>query len=131
MHGCAAILWSSTKQPTVALSSCEAEIVAASEATKEAICLRTLFSELGLPQRKPTCLSMDNKSATDLAYNPEHHQRTKHIHRRHFFVREKVESHDITVPFVRSTDNMADFFIKPLPPRVFFPLRDVIMNVGS
>eukprot|EP00965_Chrysotila_dentata_P080917 2670793-Pleurochrysis_carterae.AAC.1 len=74
---------------------------------------------------------MDNKSAIDLAYNPEHHQRTKHIHRRHFFVREKVESHDITVPFVKSADNMADFFTKPLPSRMFFPLRDKIMNVGN
>eukprot|EP00965_Chrysotila_dentata_P093616 3093536-Pleurochrysis_carterae.AAC.1 len=119
------------KQPTVALSSCEAEIVAASEATKEAVYLRSLFAELGLPQPEPTPLSMDNKSAIDLAYNPEHHQRTKHIDRRHFFVREKVESHDITVPFVRSSENMADFFTKPLPPRVFFPLRDVIMNVVS
>eukprot|EP00965_Chrysotila_dentata_P207789 6184333-Pleurochrysis_carterae.AAC.1 len=54
MHGSAAISWSSKKQPTVALSSCEAEIVAASEATKEAIYLRTLFEELGLPQRQPT-----------------------------------------------------------------------------
>eukprot|EP00965_Chrysotila_dentata_P124529 4115472-Pleurochrysis_carterae.AAC.1 len=53
---------------------------------------------------------MDNKSAIDLAYNPEHHQRTKHIDLRHFFVREKVESHDISVPFVRSADNMADLY---------------------
>eukprot|EP00965_Chrysotila_dentata_P002598 84930-Pleurochrysis_carterae.AAC.1 len=74
---------------------------------------------------------MDNKSAIDLAYNPEHHQRTKHIDRRHFFVREKVETHDITVPFVKSADNMADFFTKPLPPRVFFQLRDAIMNVAN
>eukprot|EP00965_Chrysotila_dentata_P029090 967311-Pleurochrysis_carterae.AAC.2 len=52
---------------------------------------------------------MDNKSAIDLAYNPEHHQRRKHIHRRYFFVRKRVESHNITVPFVRSADNMVDF----------------------
>eukprot|EP00965_Chrysotila_dentata_P029103 967711-Pleurochrysis_carterae.AAC.1 len=74
---------------------------------------------------------MDNKSAIDLASNPEHHQRAKHIHRRYFFVREKVESHDIMVPFVRSADIMADFFTKPLLPRAFFPLRDVIMNVSG
>eukprot|EP00965_Chrysotila_dentata_P063262 2096227-Pleurochrysis_carterae.AAC.1 len=74
---------------------------------------------------------MDNKSAIDLAYNLEHHLRTKHIDRRLFFVCEKVESHDITEPFVPSADNMADFFTKPLPPRVLFPLRDTIMNVAS
>eukprot|EP00965_Chrysotila_dentata_P080761 2664739-Pleurochrysis_carterae.AAC.1 len=56
-------------------------------------------------------------SAIDLAYNPEHHARTKNIDRRHFFVRERVESLEITVPFVNSADNMADFFTKPLPPR--------------
>eukprot|EP00965_Chrysotila_dentata_P140730 4652548-Pleurochrysis_carterae.AAC.1 len=73
---------------------------------------------------------MDNKSAIDLAYNPEHHQRSKHIDRRRFFVREKVEAFDITVPFVRSADNLAHFFTKPLPPHLFFPLREVIMNVA-
>eukprot|EP00965_Chrysotila_dentata_P004930 161634-Pleurochrysis_carterae.AAC.1 len=74
---------------------------------------------------------MDNKSAIDLAYNPEHHQRSKHIDRRHFFVRERVEQHDITVPFVHTMENLADFFTKPLPPRVFFKMRDKIMNVSA
>eukprot|EP00965_Chrysotila_dentata_P175383 5788659-Pleurochrysis_carterae.AAC.1 len=45
-HGLAAISWSSKKQASVALSSCEAEIVAASEAAKEAVYLRALFAEL-------------------------------------------------------------------------------------
>eukprot|EP00965_Chrysotila_dentata_P135360 4475115-Pleurochrysis_carterae.AAC.1 len=60
---------------------------------------------------------MDNTAAIDLAYNPEHHSRTKHIDRRHFLVRERVESMEITVPFVQSAANMADFFTKPLPPK--------------
>eukprot|EP00965_Chrysotila_dentata_P035383 1177234-Pleurochrysis_carterae.AAC.1 len=72
---------------------------------------------------------MDNSSAIDLAYNHEHHQRSKHIDRHHFFVRERVEAHDITIPFVCSTANLADFFAKPLTPRAFFPTRDIIMNV--
>eukprot|EP00965_Chrysotila_dentata_P219214 6190998-Pleurochrysis_carterae.AAC.3 len=66
-------------QATVALSSCESEIMAASEATKEAVYLRALFAELGLPAAQPTSHAMDNVSAIDLAYNPEHHARTKHI----------------------------------------------------
>eukprot|EP00965_Chrysotila_dentata_P117548 3884161-Pleurochrysis_carterae.AAC.1 len=72
---------------------------------------------------------MDNMSAIDLAYNPEHNGRSKHIDRPHFFIRERVETLEITAPFVQSADNMAVFFTKPLPPRTFFPLRDRIMNV--
>eukprot|EP00965_Chrysotila_dentata_P124670 4122018-Pleurochrysis_carterae.AAC.1 len=120
MYNRAAISWASKKQPSVALSSCAAKIIAASEATKEAVYLRMLFKDLGLAPNEPTSLAMDNKSAIDLAYNPEHHQRSKHIDRRHFFVREREEQHDITVPFVQTTENLADFFRKPLPPRVFF-----------
>eukprot|EP00965_Chrysotila_dentata_P171946 5674589-Pleurochrysis_carterae.AAC.1 len=89
MYNHAAISKASKQQPSVALSSCEAEIIAASEATKEAVYLRSLFDDLGLPSDSPTSLSLDNKSAIDLAYNPEHHQRSKHIDRRHFFVRER------------------------------------------
>eukprot|EP00965_Chrysotila_dentata_P046691 1550563-Pleurochrysis_carterae.AAC.1 len=126
----AAISWASKKQASVSLiSSCEAEIVAASEATKEAVYLSSLFSELlGAEQSTPTPLHVDNKAAIDLAYNPEHHSQTKHIDRRHILVREKVEDLQITVPFLRSVDNLADFFTKPLPPRLFLPMRDVIMN---
>eukprot|EP00959_Pyramimonas_sp_CCMP1952_P039385 824460-Pyramimonas_sp.AAC.1 len=73
--------------------------MAASEAAKEAVYLRALFAELGETQAVPTPVHVDNKAAIDLAYNPEHHARTKHIDRRHFFVREKVEELQIVVPF--------------------------------
>ena len=74
---------------------------------------------------------MDNTAAIDLAYNPQHHKRTKHIARRHFFIRECVEGMKLTVPYVRSAENLADFFTKPLGARVFFALRDRIMNVAA
>ena len=50
-------------------------------------------------------MGMDNQAGRELAYNPEHHAKTKHIQRRHFFVRELVEDFRVTVPFVRSQDN--------------------------
>eukprot|EP00965_Chrysotila_dentata_P199847 6179626-Pleurochrysis_carterae.AAC.2 len=109
--------------------SCKAEIVAASEAPKEAVYLRALLSDLGYARMGLTSLAMDNKLAIDLAYNPEHHQRKHIIHRRHFFEREKVKSFDITVPFVRSADTLADLFIKPRPPRLFFLMRGLVRNV--
>jgi hypothetical protein len=125
----AAISYGSKKQKSVALSSCEAEIVAASQATQDVVYMRRLLSELGVDVPEPTPLAVDNKAARDLAYNPEHHERTKHVERRHFYVREAVEDLLITVPFVATHDNLADFFTKHLAPKHFFAMRDIIMNV--
>ena len=126
----AAISWGSKKQPTIALSSCESEIMAASEAAKEAIYLDRFIAELGFkPSSDPIRLSLDNKAAIDSSYNPENHARTKHIDRRHYFIRELVEEGHLVVPYVASVDNLADFFTKPLKPSRFFVLRDKIMNV--
>ena len=76
----------------------------------------------------PNELSTDNMGAHHLAYNPEHHNKTKHVERRHFFVRDMVEKFEIVVPYVSTNDNLGDFFTKPLPSRKFFPLRKIIMN---
>ena len=64
-----------------------------------------------------------------ISYNPEMHARTKHIDRRHFFVRECVENMQLRVPFVKTVDNLADFFTKPLPKTQFYKMRDALMNV--
>jgi hypothetical protein len=116
------------KQPTVALSSTEAEIMAASEASKEALSLRKYLRDLGLGGTDPTSLYVDNQSAIAVAYNPEHKGRVKHVERRHFFVRECVENMQIVVPFVRTHENIADLFTKALAPKQFFLLRNIIMN---
>ena len=75
-------------------------------------------------------LATDSKSARDVSYNPEHHDRMKHVARRHFFVRDMVESFEIEVPFVRTNDNVADFFTKPMHnASKFREFRNHIMNV--
>ena len=93
--------------------------------------MSNLAKELGLDSETPPDLFIDNRSAIDVAYNPQHHGRMKHVERRHFFIRELVEDHRIRCPFVNSVDNLADFFTKPLPASVFFPMRDHIMNVRA
>ena len=70
----------------MALSSCEAELMTASEAAKEAVYLDRFLGELGDSSGQAVALHVDNKGARDLACNPEHHQRVKHIERRHFHV---------------------------------------------
>ena len=125
----AAIAWRSKKQESIALSSCEAEIIALSEATKDVVYFRKLIAGIDGPAISgPTDLSTDNMGARALAYNPEFHDKSKHVERRHFFVRDMVEKFEVNVPFVRSADNWADFFTKPLEPKQFFALRKVVMN---
>ena len=75
-------------------------------------------------------LYCDNQGAIDLAYdNPEHHQKTKYIDRRHFYVRELVERGQLEVPYVKTAENLADFFTKPLAVKTFRAMRDKIMNM--
>ena len=58
----------------------------------------------------PTNTSTDNKGAHDLSYNPEFHARSKHIKRRHFYVRDMVEAHELVVPLIKTDVNPAAFF---------------------
>ena len=58
----------------------------------------------------------------------EHHERTKHIERRHFWIRELVENGQLVVPLVKTDDNLSDFFTKPLEPTKFISMRNHIMN---
>ena len=112
----------------MALSSCEAEIIALSEAAKDVVYLRKLLRGLGELDEGATSLSTDSQSARDTSYNPEHHDRMKHVQRRHFFIRDMVESMEIEVPFVRTADNIADFFTKPFNASKFHAMRKIIMN---
>ena len=125
----AALTWGSRKQKSIALSSCEAEIIALSEAAKDVVYLRRLVSGLGHAEPGPTQLSTDSQSARDISYNPEHHDRMKHVERRHFFIRDMVEKFELEVPFVRTADNVADMFTKPMKDaNAFHRLRKLVMN---
>ncbi|OJT06658.1 Retrovirus-related Pol polyprotein from transposon TNT 1-94 [Trametes pubescens] len=75
-----AVAWRSHKQPIIALSTTEAEYIAASDASREALWLRHLLSELTTPTRGPTVLYCDNESTLKLIRNVDvFHPRTKHI----------------------------------------------------
>lgn len=110
-----AVSWSSKKQASVALSSTEAEYMAASTSTQEAVWLRILLGELGLLNlANPTRQRIDNQSAMALARNDAFHNRTKHIAVRHHFIREKVEDGEIDVEYVPTDRQVADVLTKPL-----------------
>ena len=106
--------WYSKKQPIVSLSTCEAEYVAASYCVCHAIWLRRLTHELKIPQPMSTEIKIDNKSAIELAKNPVHHERSKHIDVRFHFIRQQVKEKNVHLRHVASRDQIADVLTKPL-----------------
>ena len=112
-----AVSWSSKRQQSIALSSCEAEYMAQTQAAKEAIWLTRLLSELdiglGLP-KAPILIKADNQGAIALAKDPRFHSRTKHIDIQWHFVRDQVESGAVEFEWVRTNDMAADGLTKSL-----------------
>lgn len=105
-------MWISKKQPTVALSTTEAEYMAMSSVTQEGIWLKNLHNDI-FDNRKIQEITIygDNQSALALSdKTTSFHPRTKHIDIRHHFIREHV--HDVKFAYI-NTDNMAaDFLTK-------------------
>ena len=109
---CAA--WSSKKQPTVALSSTEAEYRGAAIVTCKAIWLKRLLKDLQEEVSDPTTIYCDNLNSIKLAKNPVFHAGTKHIEVHYHFVRERVLSGEVELQYVPTDWQTADIFTKPL-----------------
>ena len=109
------------KQPTVALSSTEAEYMACTESCKKAIWIKRLYNEICLLSESsisppiPQLIRIDNQSALKLAKNPIQHGQTKHIDIWHHFIRKCVENSIVHLEYVKSEENTADVLTKPLP----------------
>jgi hypothetical protein len=96
----------------VALSTTEAEYMASADATRQAIWLKLLLSDLGLDHPTPVPILNDNQGAIALSKNPVHHK--QHIALRHHFLRKKVEDKSITLDHVPSADNISLCLNQPL-----------------
>ncbi|XP_014506331.1 uncharacterized protein LOC106766087 [Vigna radiata var. radiata] len=118
--------WSCTEEPVVALSSCEAEYIAACEATCQAAWLDSLMRELKIEVKGKVRLLVDNKSAIDLTKHPTSHGRSKHIETRFHFIREQVSKGKLEVLYCRSEDQIVDILTKALKGEHFLTLRKQI-----
>ncbi|XP_019058293.1 PREDICTED: uncharacterized protein LOC109116759, partial [Tarenaya hassleriana] len=112
--GSSMVSWKSKKQTTVSRSSAESEYRALAQTSCELIWLANLLTDLHVPCSKPFNIYCDNQSALHLASNPVHHERTKHIQLDCHFIREHISAGLLKTLHVRSQDQVADIFTKPL-----------------
>ena len=110
----------------VALSSCEAEYIAAAAAACQGVWLETLRADLLGHNSLKISLKIDNMSAISLCKNPVFHNRSKHIDTKFHYIRENVENEKIGVEHVGTSDQLADIMTKPLGRVRFIELRDRI-----
>ena len=125
------VSWTSKTQPTVALSTTEAEYMAAAAAAQEAIWIRTILNELGFKQHGPTIIFEDNQGCIKLTENGVSHGRTKHIDIRHHYVREQVARNSIKFKYLQTDKMVADMLTKPLSPPAFIKLRAKLLGHAS
>lgn len=112
--GSGAITWSSKKQDITALSTTEAECVAATSAACQGIWLRRLLEDMGQKQVDATLILCDNRSAIAIAKNPAMHGRTKHIDIRFHFIRSLITDGLIVMNHCSSDEQAADILTKSL-----------------
>lgn len=110
----ACVSWKSQLQKIVALSTTEAEYIAASDAVKEGIWLKNLLDEIGFSGNDATVYS-DSQSAIHLSRNPVFHDRTKHIDVKFHFIRDIIEKEIIKIEKISTKCNPADMGTKILP----------------
>lgn len=113
--GNSVISWNSQKQSVVALSTTEAEYIAASETVREIVWVRRLISEISFSKELNATLYMDNQSAIKLIKNPVFHKGSKYIDIRYHYIRDKYEQQDFLLEYINTNDQVADLLTKPLP----------------
>jgi hypothetical protein len=106
------ISWKSKKQSIVSQSSTEAEYRDMASTTKEIVWLRWLLADMGVFLSHPTPMYCDNQSSIQIAHNSVFHEQTKHIEIDCHLTRHHLKHDTITLPYVSSSLQIADFFTK-------------------
>uniref|UniRef100_A0A803LBV2 Uncharacterized protein n=1 Tax=Chenopodium quinoa TaxID=63459 RepID=A0A803LBV2_CHEQI len=113
------VSWKSKRQKVVAMSSAEAEFRGIAKGITEVLWLKKLLRELGYAPKKSCKLYCDNMAAIRISENPVQHDRTKHVEIDRHFIKDHLDGKIITLPFVRSEDQLADILTKVVSTQAF------------
>jgi hypothetical protein len=130
--GRGAVIYKSRKQSYVAQSTCEAEYYSVADATKEAIHIRQILSELFTRHVSgTTTIWEDNQSCIAYSLNALVSGKTKHIDMKYHFVKDHVRLGTIKLRYLPIVDMVADMLTKPLPGPALVKHRSAILGTSA
>ena len=106
----------------MARSSGKAEFRAMVLGICEGMWIKSILEDLKIGISKPMKLYCDNKAAISMAHNIVQHDKTKHVEIDRHFIKEKLESGIICIPYVLSDGQIADVFAKGLVVQPFLKI---------
>ena len=122
------VLYKTKYQDIIAQSTSEAEFIAAAEAGKQALYLRSILQDIGLPQEEATTIFEDNHGALHMDNAQRPTKRTKHMDTRHFALQDWVNRDLLILRKISTHDNYSDAMTKPLPRTLFYRYMEFIQG---
>ena len=124
----ACVYYKTRFQATVSLSSTEAEFIAACEAAKVILYIRSILEDLGVPQDKATTLYEDNEGARLMANCWQPTKRTWHMDTKHFALQHWVDTDLLVLRRISTHDNESDAMTKNVGITLFYRHTDYFMG---
>lgn len=129
---CGPILWSSTRQTSVALSTAESESLAICKASTASVWTNNLLKELQLlPPEAPFILSTDSTAASQSCQHPTNHGRMRHVMLSLAFIRDLSQKSQVLLQTISGNENVADILTKPLPEPLFLYHRLLLVALND
>lgn len=85
----------------------------------ELLWIKRILCELGINQLEPMILHCDNQVSINIENNHIQSDRTKHVEVEQHFIKDHPEKKIVKLPFVKSSDQLANMLTKAVCGRVF------------
>ena len=128
MLGGASVVYKTILQRTVALSSTEAEFYALTEAGKLVLYIRLVLADLNLEQTNATTIYEDNRGCLQMTQALKPTKRTRHVETRYFAILTWVQTDQIRIVKINTSDNASDVLTKATGRQLFYRHNSTLMG---